>query len=133
PSDYIPKGRLKEFSGDVSVPESAGLRYIGVIVSDDKSKTDGGAVYKKWKAAEDLYKKWYSQSYGKMNMWLGKIDYVHVQSDTVIVNLLCKHGDDLDYNALEKAIDAMGKEAAYNNGTVHLPKFGDWEKVLEII
>lgn len=133
PSEYIPQGRLKEFSGDASKPESAGLRFIAVLVSDNKANTDGGTIFKKWKASEDSYKMWYNNSFGKMNLWLGNVNSTQVQSDTVVVQLLCKHNEEIDYTALEKAIDLLGKEAAKESGSVHLNKMENWDVVSKII
>ncbi len=133
PSNFIPPGRIKELKGDVSVPESAGNRFILVPVSDEKKDTDGGTVYSRWTAADREYKIWYNNSYGKMTEWLGQIKTAQVQSDTVVAALLCQHGDKIDYEALEKCIDAVGVEAANSSGTIHMEKFGDWEKVEPLI
>lgn len=136
PSNFIPKGRLKEFSGDLSIPESAGNRFVLVLVSDEKKDTDGGSVYSRWGAAEREYKIWYNNSFGKMNEWLGQIKTVQVQSDTTVANLLCKHGTKIDYEALEKCLDAVGKEAANASGTIHMNKIGtgkNWKKVQGMI
>lgn len=133
PSNFVPKGRLKEFKGKLSVPESAGNRFIIVPVSDDRSCTDGGDVFSRWPNAEATYKIWFNQSFGQMEKWLGQIKTAQVQSDTVVASLLCKHGEEIDYEALEKAIDALGKEASNNNGSIHTVKFGDWKKVEKLI
>lgn len=133
PSNFIPKGRLKEFKGKLSVPESAGNRFIIVPVSDNKDNTSGGDVYSRWPNAESAYKIWYNQSFGQMDKWLGQIKTSQVQSDTVVANLLCMNGEEINYEALEKCIDALGKEASNNGGSIHTIKFGDWEKVEKII
>ncbi|MHA1290943.1 MAG: hypothetical protein ACTSPB_26475, partial [Candidatus Thorarchaeota archaeon] len=65
--------------------------------------------------------------------WLGQIKTAQVQSDTVVAALLCKHGDKIDYDALEKCIDAVGVEAANSSGTIHMTKFGDWKKVKPLV
>lgn len=132
PSNFIPKGRVKEVKGDCSIPESAGNRFILVPVPDN-NKPNGGSVYKRWPIAEANYKHWFVNSYGKMNEWLGKINTIQVQSDTVVVNMLCISNEEYDYEALKKCIDAVGKEAANNSGNVHMSKFGDWEKVSPLI
>ena len=133
PSNFIPPGRLKEFKGDLSVPESAGNRFIIIPVSDNKKFTDGGKVFARWNSAEREYKIWYNNSYGKMPEWLGQIKTVQVQSDTVVASLLCKHEDEFDYEALEKCINELGKEAANNSGSIHVQKFGDWDKVQTLL
>ena len=133
PSNFVPKGRVKDFSGTLSQPESAGLRFIVIPVSDEKKNTSGGSVFKRWPVCESAYNSWYRESYGNMPKWLGKIKTTQVQSDTVIVKALCMNADVIDYKALEKCIDALGTEAANNSGTVHMCKFGDWDKVSEMI
>lgn len=133
PSNFVPPGRLKELRGDLSIPESAGNRFILIPVSDDKKETDGGKVFSRWSIADREYKVWFNNSYGKMTDWLGQIKTAQVQSDTVVACLLCKKGDEIDYDALEKAIDVAGKEAANNSGSIHMEKIGDWERVEKII
>ncbi len=132
PSNFVPQGRLKELKGDLSIPESAGNRFILIPVADDNS-TKGGTVFARWTQAASTYNQWYRMSYGKMGEWLGQIKTAQVQSDTVVAALLCQKGADIDYVAFEKCIDSVGKEAANNSGSIHMEKIGDWDKVKKIV
>lgn len=132
PSDFKPKGRIKEIKGNIAAPESAGNRFIFVMV-DSNGETKEDAALKRWPAALAEYSRWYRNSYGNMEKHLGTVKTVQVQSDTCIVLLLCMKDSEIDSEALKKAIDKAGYETAYNSGFVHMPKFGDWEEVSKLV
>ena len=134
PSNFVPPGRLKEIEGDISVPTAAGNRIILLPVSSDTASTDGGTVFKRWDAASNEYKRWYNVSYGKLDQFMGQIKTAQVQSDTMVAFLLCKNGKKIDYTALEKCLDAVGRESAnYSSSTIHVSKFGTWKKVESLL
>lgn len=130
PSDFIPRGRLKTIApGDATVPESAGLRYILQLCSDNGENDDDFSrkLALRWPSVTDSYKTWYRNSFGKWEG--GEIKTIQVQSDTVVVHMIAYKRSrsgakkpKLDKEALRKCLDAVGKEASDNNGTVHLPK-----------
>lgn len=143
PSDFVPRGRMKVIeSGDATVPESAGLRYILQFCDNQGQGEDDFSrkLASRWPGVETSYRNWYRNSFGKWEG--GEIKTVQVQSDTVVVHmvamLLRKGGKKpkLDKDALRKCLDAVGKEASYNNGTVHLSKTGtskDWKVIEDLL
>ncbi len=102
-------GRLKYRVGDVTVPESAGTRFIIHVVNNIGAYGAGvsGAIAKRWPKVEQEYRKWF---WSQNNFKLGEIQCVQVQSDTIVVNMIGQDGIGLDkdgnppgrYDAIEK-------------------------------
>ena len=144
PSNFSPQGRLKVTVGSAIIPESAGLRYILQIVNDHGQHvgTFSKQISKRWPAVETNYRQAYRLSNGQLK--LGSVQFVQVQSDIIVVNMVAAHGSEEDednvppirYDALERCLDQVGQEIAYNRGSVHIPRFGvidisgsEWERV----
>ena len=125
PSDFVPRGRLKTIApGDATIPESAGLRYI-LHFCDDQGKSEDDFSRKlsaRWPAVTDSYRTWYRNSFGKWEG--GETKFDQVQSDTIIAHMIALLGKKpkLNKEALRKCLDAVGKEASYQGGSVHITK-----------
>lgn len=142
-------GRLKIMNGDATVPEAGGMRYIIHIVNCDGGWGAGFvvAVSKRWKKPEEEYRKWTRNQNGKLPM--GEVQFVQVQSDTVICNMVAqvlhmpddaKKGDiPLDYNALEKCLDKVAKAALNDGASISAPRIGcglagsSWDKIEPLV
>ena len=101
------------------------------------------ALSKRWKEPEKQYKQWYNS---KQDFELGKVQYVKVEPDIVVVNMIGQKGigshggvSPIRYEAIEECLEKVAKAAIFNKASVHAPKFGaglaggNWTKIEEII
>jgi len=104
------------------------------------------AISKRWPHVRNEYVKW---SKGKMPAppyKLGCVQFVKVENDIVIGNMLGQHGigtqnkiPPIRYSAIAQCLDKVWRAAKSNNASVHAPKFGaglaggKWEIIEDII
>lgn len=135
PSNFMPKGRLKKTTGNPATPITGGFRCILQLVGDNGEY--GKNMVRAWPQAEESYRSWYRNSYGKMDKKLGEIKTVQVQSDTSIIHVLCRTGEDgkLNYEALQKGLKEAGIYTSDQKGNIHMWSVadGDEKKVDNII
>ena len=84
------QGKVKLVKSSILTPQNAGLRFVLNFSNLDGSTNE--PVYsvfdKKWPKARSEVKGWYANKTGEYK--LGAMSNTAVQSDTWIVNLLCK-------------------------------------------
>lgn len=112
------KGRLKRIDGTISQPEAIGVRYVLIPVATD-GKTDN-SLLRKWPSVQKEYRAWYSEGFGTMQRFLGKVKQVLVQSDLIAVPMLCIHNEKLDVKALKLCIADICKDAKLHYGSIHM-------------
>jgi hypothetical protein len=116
-------------NGDVTKPTNDGRKLLVHIVN---SKGGWGAgfvlsISRCWKEPELEYRQWFKS---KKGFELGNIQFVKVESDIVIVNMLAQdgYGEDgkppIRYDALEKCLEKVGIAAIKNKASVIGPKIG---------
>lgn len=102
------------------------------------------ALSKRWKLPEQEYRKWHA---GKKNFNLGEVQFVFVQTDITIANMLAQHGfrfNDADPPAvdtknLESCLEKVYQHAVENSSTVHAPRIASglaglpWNEVEPLI
>lgn len=98
------------------------------------------AISKKWKEPELKYK-------NKQLMKLGTVDFVKVEDDIWIGNMIGQHtiwndkngNPPIRYGAIRSCLKKVRDFAIENNATIHAPKFGaglaggKWEEIEKII
>ncbi len=87
------------------------------------------AISKRWKAPENSYRTWYQS---KDNFNLGEVQFVQVEQDLWIANLIGQHKINKDengnapirYDAVEEGLRKVADFASDINASVHMPRIG---------
>lgn len=139
---------IKYVIGDATNPIGEGKKLI-IHVCNDKNRWGLGfvlALSKKWKAPEMAY---------RHNSWkLGDIQFVDVEEDITVVNMIAQHDvkptfitypnaivpiPPIRYDAVKECLKAVNEYAKALNATIHAPRFGaglsggDWNKIEALI
>jgi len=128
--------------GDATQPIGDGNKII-VHICNDIGKWGAGfvlAVSKRWTEPEAEYR--------KINDYeLGNVQYVSVEDDIIIANMIAQHGVGYDennnppiqYGALRICLADVNDRAYKSNATLHMPRIGtglaggDWQVIENII
>jgi len=140
-------GKINYVNGDATQPIGEGEKVICHVANDLGAWGSGFviAISKRWKAPEQQYYK-FIKSLPK-NERLGKVQFVVVESDIVVANMIGQHGTGRDenglppvrYAAIREALKDINTYCHLNNATVHAPRFGaglsggSWEIIEQII
>ncbi|MEZ0007728.1 O-acetyl-ADP-ribose deacetylase (regulator of RNase III) [Flavobacterium sp. 28YEA47A] len=132
--------------GDATNPIDNGNKIIVHICNDIGGWGKGFvmAISKKWKGPENKYREWYKS---KDNFNLGEVQFVQVQEDLWVANLIGQHKINKDengnapirYDAVENGLDKVADFAREINASVHMPRIGcglaggKWEMIEPII
>ena len=127
--------------GDATYPIGEGNKVIIHCNNDIKRWGKGFvcAISKRWKKPETQYK-------FHQEMKLGTVDFVQVEDDIWIGNMIGQHTiwnqngiPPIRYGAIRKCLKHVHEWCVKNNATVHCPKFGaglaggKWEEIEKII
>lgn len=117
--------------GDATNPKAGGNKIIVHICNDIGGWGKGFvmAVSKRWRLPEQSYRNWYKS---KENFSLGAVQFVQVETDIWVANLIGQHKINKDergnapirYEAVLAGLDKIGVFAVENNATVHMPRIG---------
>jgi hypothetical protein len=132
---FNPKGRLKELTGSVLMPENSGLRLVFCPCSKSGNINLNlqKAVIKKWGSAKTDYKSWFAT---RINFEYGHLITTAIASDTWIVStLIYDQNDKLESSALESSIKKLSSLAKYEKGSVHFHKqlFDESPALIELV
>jgi len=132
--------------GDATNPSGEGNKIIVHICNDIGGWGKGFvlAISKKWKAPESKYRTWYQS---KDNFNLGEVQFVRVEQDLWIANLIGQHkiikdengNAPIRYDAVEGGLKKVADFARDINASVHMPRIGcglaggKWEIIESII
>jgi len=132
--------------GDATAPVSENSKIIVHICNDIGGWGKGFvmAISKKWNLPEIKYREWFKT---KIDFELGKVQFVQVENDLWVANLIGQHKINKDengeppirYNAIEEGLKAVAFFAKENNLSVHMPRIGcglaggKWEVIEPII
>jgi O-acetyl-ADP-ribose deacetylase (regulator of RNase III) len=142
-------------TGDATCPRGDGQKIVAHVVND-QSKWGSGfvlAVSARWPETKELYHDWMSVPVnlswcqGEGLPRLGNVQYVQVEEDVQVANLLAQRGvrhnpqapRAVDYNALHACLQKLGRYAADTGASVHMPRIGcglgggEWPVVEDII
>lgn len=138
---------IKYIKGDATSPQGSGIKIIAHI---DNNKGGWGrgfvlSLSKKWKSPEAEYRKWYKDR-ASNNFGLGKVQFVQVENDIFVANMIGQEGvlstfnkQPIRYDALRECLKAVCEFAKEKNATIHSPRFGSgfamglWDEVEKII
>ncbi|SNR54215.1 macro domain-containing protein [Flavobacterium sp. ov086] len=132
--------------GDATSPRSEDNKVIVHICNDIGGWGKGFvmAISKRWKKPENQYREWFKSKDG---FELGKVQFVQVEEDLWVVNLIGQHKINKDengnapirYDAIEDGLKEVASFAKENNASVHMPRIGcglaggKWEMIEPVI
>jgi len=132
-------------TGDATNPIKTGGMRIIPHICNDKGGWGAGfvlALSKKWAKPEQVYR-----SCPVPNLILGNVQYINVEDDIIVANMIAQHGyrynkngkPPIRYGALTDALRKINKMAVEQNATLHMPRIGaglaggDWLVIEQII
>lgn len=137
---------IQYIKGDATSPEGLENKIIVHVCNDIGGWGKGFvmAISKKWKTPEKQYRDWFKS---KNDFELGKVQFVQVEEDLWVANLIGQHKINKDengeapirYHAIEEGLEAVSDFAKTNNASVHMPRIGcglaggKWEMIEPII
>ena len=132
--------------GDATQPKIAENKIIVHICNDIGAWGKGFvmAISKRWKEPEKEYRNWFKN---QGNFSLGQIQFIKVENDIWIANLIGQHKINKDengnapirYDAIKVGLNKVVEFAKENNATVHMPRIGcglaggTWDKIEPIL
>ena len=132
--------------GDATNPKTTGSKIIVHICNDIGGWGKGFvmAISKRWKEPEKKYREWFKSQH---NFLLGQTQFVKVENDLWIANVIGQHKINKDengkapirYDAILAGLDKVAQFAISNKATVHMPRIGcglaggTWDKIEPII
>lgn len=132
--------------GDATSPRSEDNKVIVHICNDIGGWGKGFvmAISKRWKKPENQYREWFKSKDG---FELGKVQFVQVEEDLWVANLIGQHKINKDengnapirYDAIEDGLKEVASFAKENNASVHMPRIGcglaggKWEMIEPVI
>lgn len=137
--------KINYLIGDATKPIGQENKIITHVCNDIGAWGAGFvlAISKKWKEPEKKYKEWFKS---KDKFELGKVQYVQVEKDIVIANMIGQHGiktfgynKPIRYDAIEECLEKVAIVCKNNNATIHMPRIGcglaggEWEEIEKII
>lgn len=134
--------KINYIQDDATKPLGDGNKIIAHICNDQNKWGSGFvvALSKRWKKPEKVYreKKFYR---------LGTVDYIDVENEIFVANMIAQHNTGIDYNgdiplrysALVDCLRDLDEMAEHLNASVHMPKIGsglsggNWDVIEQII
>lgn len=133
--------------GDATCPQASGTKII-CHVCNDLGKWGKGfvlAISKRWSEPEAAYREWYAT--GKSGGFaLGAVQFVAVESHVIVANMIGQRGvkrgssgPPIRYDAIDRALGAVGAKARELGASVHMPRIGcglaggEWSKIEPLI
>lgn len=127
--------------GDATYPIGDGRKIIAHINNDIGAWGSGFvlAVSKRWKEPEKQYRSLRTYE-------LGNVQFVQVERDIVVANMIAQHKTGvisnippIRYDSLKKCLISLNESAITLGATIHMPKIGsgiaggDWDVIQDII
>jgi O-acetyl-ADP-ribose deacetylase (regulator of RNase III) len=137
---------INYIKGDATNPTESGNKII-VHICNDIGRWGKGfvmAVSKRWKQPEQKYKGWFK---AKDNFNLGQVQFVQVEDELWVANLIGQHKINKDengnapirYDAILLGLEKVAQFAIDKKATVHMPRIGcglaggTWDKIEPLI
>lgn len=147
---------IRYLKGDATSPQAKGTKFI-VHICNTEGKWGAGfvmAVSRRWPITRDLFLRWYNGKLRKIECFghvecsfqskfaLGAVQFVHVQRDVVVCNMVAQKGiktgssgPPIRYDALKRCLTEVANEVRSYSGTVrgygiersvsiHMPRIG---------
>ncbi len=138
--------KLNYLIGDATNPQIDGNKIIVHVCNDIGGWGKGFvlAISKKWKEPEQQYREWFKSN---VNFNLGNVQFVQVEKDIWIANLIGQHKINKDengnvpirYEAILKGLEKVSCFSIDKNASVHMPRIGcglaggTWEQIEPLI
>jgi O-acetyl-ADP-ribose deacetylase (regulator of RNase III) len=131
---------LRYVTGDATRPLGDGPRIISHVCNDARGWGRGFvlALSKRWPEPEAAFRAW--------NGELGQVQLVEVEPELWVANMIGQHGvratkqgPPIRYDALERCLATLAKEAVEREASVHMPRIGaglaggDWDRIEALI
>ena len=141
---------LQSVTGDATRPQGDGPKVI-VHVCNDAGGWGAGfvvALSRRWKGPEELYRRWHREGAGdgRPPFALGEVQFVPVEDDLWVANLVGQHGlktvngvPPVRYDAIRDGLKTVARFAKESGASVHMPRIGaglaggDWARISRII
>ena len=139
-------GNVNYIIGDATNPKIDRNKIIVHICNDVGGWGKGFvmAISKRWKEPELRYREWFKS---KENFELGQVQFVQVENEIWVANLIGQHKINRDengnapirYEAILSGLELVGQFAIEKNATVHMPRIGcglaggTWDKIEPLI
>ncbi|WP_408026996.1 macro domain-containing protein [Tenacibaculum litoreum] len=137
---------VKYIKGDATQPKQEGNKIIVHVCNDIGGWGKGFvmAISKRWKAPEKEYRNWYKT---KENFNLGEVQFIQVEEDLWVANLIGQHkvrkdengNPPIRYEAIQLGLQKVYEKAKELNASVHMPRIGcglaggTWDKIEPLI
>ena len=118
--------------GDATAPQGDGIKIIVHVCNDIGAWGRGFvlALSKRWPEVERRYRVWH-RGEGPSQFGLGEVQFVQVNSDTWVANLVgqkdikTRQGiPPIRYDALRKGLRRIAEEAKRMTASIHMPRIG---------
>lgn len=132
--------------GDATNPQTKGNKIIVHVCNDIGGWGKGFvmAISKRWKQPEQQYRRWFKSN---ENFSLGQVQFVQVEEELWVANLLGQHKINRDengnapirYEAILLGLEKVVQFAIDKHATVHMPRIGcglaggTWDKIEPLI
>jgi O-acetyl-ADP-ribose deacetylase (regulator of RNase III) len=135
--------KINYIKGDATKPIGNGNKIIAHCCNDLGGWGLGFviALSRRWDAPEKAYR-----AMSKDDMVLGNVQFVDVEDDIVVANMIGQHQTwyengipPIRYDAVRECLMKVNEHAVANNATIHCPRFGaglaggDWDTIEKII
>ena len=140
------KTEITYTKGDATGPLSPGNKIIVHVCNDVGGWGKGFvlAISKRWPEPEKAYRQWFKD---KTDFTLGEVQFVQVEEDIWIANLIGQHKMNKDeqgnapirYEAIKQGLQKVASFAIENTASVHMPRIGcglaggSWDRIEPII
>lgn len=132
--------------GDATNPQTKGNKIIVHVCNDIGGWGKGFvmAISKRWKQPEQQYRQWFKSN---ENFRLGQVQFVQVEEELWVANLLGQHKINRDengnapirYEAILLGLEKVVQFAIDKHATVHMPRIGcglaggTWDEIEPLI
>ncbi|MFH6992055.1 macro domain-containing protein [Flavobacterium sp. FlaQc-48] len=137
---------IQYVKGDATKPIGLGNKIIVHLCNDLGAWGKGFviAISKRWKEPQKKYKEWFTT---KDNFELGEVQFVRVEEDLWIANVIGQHklkkdkdvNPPIRYSAVLDGLEKVAGFAIENEASVHMPRIGcglaggTWDKIEPIL
>lgn len=134
--------KITFLTGDATQPQDSGNKLI-VHVCNDINLFGAGfalAISNRWNMPKAVYHTSAGQHV------LGNVQFVPVEDDVTVVNMIAQHGvrsadnpHPIRYDAVRECLKKVNDYAIENNASIHMPRIGcglaggKWEEIAKII
>ena len=120
--------------GDATLPQADGNKIIAHVCNDIGGWGKGFvlAISRRWPEPERAYRAWYRDR-ASNDFALGAVQFVQVQADIWVANMIGQHGVragpeglPIRYDAVSACLAWVAQEADALKASVHMPRIGCW-------